>query len=533
MQVNIGEGLNIDAQLVMTGRCCILGQSGSGKSYLVGVIAEELCRLGLPFIILDTEGEYSSLKSAFGALWVGADEKADLRMGDIDYRELVADSIRNSVPVVFDLSDTMDKNAQVSRVLAALYSVEEELRSPYLVIIEEADKFAPQVLHKGTNMVEEISVRGRKRGIGLLVATQRPASISKNVLAQCSYGFIGKLTIENDISAINVLLDSRRVREDIVHLRTGHFIPFGMPFSHSFAVKGRSVVHGGGTPALRETTAKRADVAAIVSELRAQPQEEATVEQKRVRKAAPRHVKIFAVKASYTLDDAKRLAEKLASGRLKLWRGMSVESVDTAYVPMLQAQVLAPTKRSSVFKEFYVIVDGRGRVVKDGGALRFVEPSADVAASLSDNEMAVAGALRAVGRADYDRLESATGMRSGTLVKALNRLSRAGVVRDDGSRYELVDMIKHASAKPAESEELLVGSALLAGQIDQKLVAKMLKVEFPACKITPMATVYLPVFRIVLRKGNTVKILVYDALHMGDQSGSMPEGAEHAQFNKP
>ncbi len=534
MQVNIGPGLDLDAQLVMTGRCCILGQSGSGKSYLVGVMAEELCRLGLPFLIVDTEGEYSSLKDAFGAIWVGEDERADLKMGSVDYKELIADSIRNSVPVVFDLSDTMDKSAQVSHALSALYELEEELRSPYLVIIEEADKFAPQVLHKGTNMVEEISVRGRKRGIGLLVATQRPASISKNVLAQCSYGFIGRLTIENDIAAINVLLDSRRLREEIVHLDTGRFLPFGIQFAHVFAVKSRSVVHRGSTPKLKTTPSKRADIAAIVSELKAQPTMREPKAQKGPGKEAQRHVKIFAIKAARTIDDARRIADRLASGRLggRLGGRMGVESVELAYIPMLHAQVLAPTQKSSVFKEFYVVVDERGRLMRDSGSLRFVDPSADVGASMSDKEVLVAEALRAAGKADYDKLESMTGMRSGTLIKAVNRLSKIGVVRDDGRRYSLVDMMRYASAKLAETDELLVNDSLLAGQIDQKKVAKMLKVEFPGCKITPMATLYLPVYRIVLRRGNTVRMLVYDAVHMGDQSASMLKAAER-QLNKP
>ena len=532
MLVNISPGIDIDAQQIMTGRCCILGQSGSGKSYLVGVIAEELCRLGLPFIIVDTEGEYSSLKSAFGAIWVGNDEKADLRIDEVDYGQLIENSIRNSVPIVFDLSDVTEKVAQVSKALGALYNLEEGLRSPYLVIIEEADKFAPQVIHKGTNMVEEISVRGRKRGIGLIVATQRPASISKNVLAQCSYGFIGRLTIENDIAAINVLLDSRRMREEIVRLETGHFVPFGMKFSHSFAVKGRSVVHRGGTPPLHEGLGKKADISAIVSGLRSQATDEP--EQRKKAGKPTRHTKIFAIKAEHTAEEARRLAERLASGRLggRLGGRMNVESVEPVYVPLLHAQVLAPTKKSSVFKEFYVVADGRGRLVRYSDSLHFIEPGADVGAAIGEKEAAVAEALRSAGKADYDRLESMTRMRSETLVKTIDRLSKIGVLRDDGRKYSIVDMIHYASPKPAETDELLVSDAELAGQIDQKRVAKMLKVEFLGCRITPLAVVHLPMYRIVLRKGNTVRILMYDAVHMDDQSARVAEGGER-QLNKP
>jgi type IV secretory pathway VirB4 component len=71
----LGKGLDIDVQAILTGRGCIIGQSGSGKSFLMGVIAEELCRLNMAFCVIDTEGEYSSLKSMFNVIIVGGDNK--------------------------------------------------------------------------------------------------------------------------------------------------------------------------------------------------------------------------------------------------------------------------------------------------------------------------------------------------------------------------------------------------------------------------------------------------------------------------
>jgi len=124
-------------------------------------------------------------------------------------------------------------------------------------------------VHPKANMVEEISVRGRKRGIGLLVATQRPANVSKNVLAQCGYGFIGKLSIENDLQAVSVLFENRKTLNTLPTLATGTFMTFGLPFSVAIKVKKRVVEHVGGTPSIEEG-GRQSEVNSMIKELRSQ-----------------------------------------------------------------------------------------------------------------------------------------------------------------------------------------------------------------------------------------------------------------------
>ena len=115
-------------------------------------------------------------------------------------------------------------------------------------MIEEADRFVPQVAHQKMNIIEELGVRGRKRGIGLIVATQRPSTISKNVLSQCSYGFIGKLTIENDIKAIKQHFSDRNKLKEVVRLNMGEFMPFGSNHDDKFQVRITDMTQKGATP---------------------------------------------------------------------------------------------------------------------------------------------------------------------------------------------------------------------------------------------------------------------------------------------
>src|ERR1700730_13961824 len=78
------EQVDIDANALATGRTCVIGASGSGKSYAVGVICEELCKNQVPFAIVDTEGEHSGLKEKYEVVVVGDDGTSDLQWSSTD-----------------------------------------------------------------------------------------------------------------------------------------------------------------------------------------------------------------------------------------------------------------------------------------------------------------------------------------------------------------------------------------------------------------------------------------------------------------
>jgi DNA helicase HerA-like ATPase len=54
--------VKIDAKKLITKHLAILAKTGAGKSYTLGVIVEELLEQGIPIVIIDPHGEYSSLK---------------------------------------------------------------------------------------------------------------------------------------------------------------------------------------------------------------------------------------------------------------------------------------------------------------------------------------------------------------------------------------------------------------------------------------------------------------------------------------
>ena len=252
MDLGIGrvgdQDLGISAQELVTGRTCVIAQSGAGKSWGIAVLCEHLCKSYLGFCLIDTEGEYFSLKDRFPIIWIGSDESCDYDIESVDLHSVLRDAILSSRFVIFDVSE-VDMRAKATALVNILYELESELRRPFLLIVEEADKFIPQS-RDSIKMIEEISRRGRKRGLGLLVATQRPSLVQKNVLSQCNNQIIGKLTIDNDLKAVSHFFDARKEVEELITLDPGEFFVMGGLVREKTLMKfgNRETRHRGVTP---------------------------------------------------------------------------------------------------------------------------------------------------------------------------------------------------------------------------------------------------------------------------------------------
>ena len=74
---------------------------------------------------------------------------------------------------------------------------------PMMMVVEEAHNYCPQAENTTCRKaLGTIASEGRKFGLGLMVISQRPAKIDKNVLSQCGTQIILKVTNPNDLKAI-------------------------------------------------------------------------------------------------------------------------------------------------------------------------------------------------------------------------------------------------------------------------------------------------------------------------------------------
>ncbi|MDD5417264.1 MAG: DUF87 domain-containing protein [Candidatus Nanoarchaeia archaeon] len=351
--MNLGENLNADAQELITGRTCILAQSGGGKSYGMGVICEELCRQGLGFAVIDTEGEYSSLKQKFDVVWVGNSKECDITLDKINFDDFSRKAMMSNMAVIFDVSDAMDLMSVVDKICSSLYRTASELKLPYLLIIEEADKFAPQRNGKVVGSLNEIARRGRKRGLGLLIASQRPAFVNKDVLSQCNNQFIGKLTIQNDLNAVRQFFN---VREELLKLPDLNYEFFAMGSIVNgkdtlFKFKKRETKHGGLTPSIKAKKTKN------LNEFLKEIKEHQIFEQ-------------ISITPKISYETARKKAEKMLKKKFVLFGDNTekISSVSIELTPVIEADIEVKRKNmlgKQVLKKYRVLFDAKSGSMMD------------------------------------------------------------------------------------------------------------------------------------------------------------------------
>ena len=197
------KGYSLPVREVLTGRGFVTGKSGSGKSNTASVVAEELLDRGLGLLIIDTDGEYSALKERYELLQVGGDDQCDREITAEDAPLIVDLALEENVPIILDVSGYMDEEVAddvIHAVVRELFVAEKQHQKPFLLFVEEAHEFIPERgggddVHK---MLVRVAKRGRKRGLGVVAMSQRPAAVAKDYITQCDWLVWHRLTWEND-----------------------------------------------------------------------------------------------------------------------------------------------------------------------------------------------------------------------------------------------------------------------------------------------------------------------------------------------
>lgn len=123
---------------------------------------------------------------------------------------------------------------------------------PGMVVVEEAHNFCPEKGFLKTtsgSILRTIASEGRKFGLGLMIISQRPAKVDKNVLSQCNTQIIMRVTNPNDLKAITKSLEgiSSELEEEIKRLPPGValFVSPDIPRPVMVQVRVRKSKHGG------------------------------------------------------------------------------------------------------------------------------------------------------------------------------------------------------------------------------------------------------------------------------------------------
>ncbi|MHA1518713.1 MAG: helicase HerA domain-containing protein [Promethearchaeota archaeon] len=280
--LEIGEifgipGLKATPNVEKLGRVFITGKSGSGKSYTVGVLIEELMKKRIPLVIIDRHGEYSSLKildekyiPETETYFTKSDPENSYRrniiefanmafnpQADLDLKYLAAIELKelilpgHCITVNLKGEDIPIQENIVTQLLARIYKASTiSAIPPHFIFLDEAHLFAGK---KSTDLVETIKMiaqEGRKFGCNLVVITQKPQALDTTIRAQAGTWIIHKLTDVNDIRITTSSAEglNSRDEDEIQNLMPGEAIITGdiTPFCPiQVQIRRRYTVHGG------------------------------------------------------------------------------------------------------------------------------------------------------------------------------------------------------------------------------------------------------------------------------------------------
>ncbi len=231
-----GQAIGIDLAELLATRLLVQGNSGSGKSHLLRRLLEE-CAGAVQQIVIDPEGDFVTLADAFGHVVIDA---AAYSPREIEALALRVRQHRASVVLALDELEVEQQIRCAALFLTALFDAPREHWYPALVVVDEAQMFAPAAAGEMNDEVRRLTLaamtnlmcRGRKRGLAGIVATQRLAKLAKNVAAEASNFLMGRTFLDIDMQrAADLLGMDRRQAERIRDLQRGQFLGLGPAIS--------------------------------------------------------------------------------------------------------------------------------------------------------------------------------------------------------------------------------------------------------------------------------------------------------------
>lgn len=283
MSLKIGKGFSLPVD-VAGEAIAILAKRGAGKTNTATVLVEELVSAGVQTVILDPVGAWWGIRAnaegeARGGLGVPV---LGGKHGDVPLEQtagaLIAQvAVESGESLLLDLSDFPSK-ASVGRFVTdfaeKLYSLKGRADSLLHLVLEEADMFAPQRVKGSERMqgaIEQLVRRGRARGIGLTMISQRSASLSKDVLTQADVLVVMRTTGPHDIRAVKEWVEARGdehgqgVIESLPSLTTGEawFWNPERELLHRVQVRPRKTFDSSRTPRANEVRVEPKSVAPI------------------------------------------------------------------------------------------------------------------------------------------------------------------------------------------------------------------------------------------------------------------------------
>lgn len=227
-----GAPVTMDLEELLATRLLVQGNSGSGKSHLLRRLLERSAGQ-VQQVVIDPEGDFVTLSDRYGHVVIEAADHSEREIARVAAR---LREHRASVVLSLESLEAEGQMRCAASFLSALFDAPREHWYPALVVVDEAQLFAPttggevaeEVRRASLSAMTNLMCRGRKRGLAGVIATQRLAKLAKNVAAEASNFLMGRTFLDIDMArAADLLGMERRQADSIRDLPRGAFMALG------------------------------------------------------------------------------------------------------------------------------------------------------------------------------------------------------------------------------------------------------------------------------------------------------------------
>jgi hypothetical protein len=227
--LHLAPGLSLPIEIAGQ-TTAIFGIRGSGKTNTAGALVEELLDRNQPVAIVDpTDGWWGMRAGRDGEqsggypIFIFGGSHGDVPLQETDGKVVAEFLVREQVSVILSLRH-LRKAAQrrfMREFCEELYHLKgkDENRTPLTVVIDEAPLFVPQKVMGDVafvvGAVEDLIARGRNAGFGVVLISQRSATLNADVRTQADTMICHRLPASLDRKAIKDWFEENASVDDL------------------------------------------------------------------------------------------------------------------------------------------------------------------------------------------------------------------------------------------------------------------------------------------------------------------------------
>ena len=188
----------LDPFRLVNGNCGLFGASASGKSWIAGLLAEQLITLGYEVYMIDPEGDYRGLRAFTRTLLLGGPQTPLPPVVDMVTLDQYA-----KISLVLDLS-SYDLNARkqyVAELLRAVLNLRQRIGQPHWILLDEAHSLCPTYGGEVTQLCQALMQDG-----GIALVSYRPSLVNAKLLAKLDHWILACTRLPEEIKLIDAYL---------------------------------------------------------------------------------------------------------------------------------------------------------------------------------------------------------------------------------------------------------------------------------------------------------------------------------------